>query len=397
MAAPQWTNLIIDRRAAPRRLTDEQFQEWMAGRPIFVSSVMDKEMNPARDAVRAWIHQWGGEPVMWEEIVPRDQRSQYAYLDGVDRSNVFVLLLGSRYGVADDSGASPTHKEGTRAKERGVTRLLFTPADLASSDRDVKVNDWLGSLYNEVSAAKYANPDDLTRQLGQRLRELASAQETPWVKVGPIIVPGSVRQRTSKGETEFVVTAAVKDPTARRALSGLGGWQSRGQVDRLTWGTETFPVDVSDVEIQTTATSEGNVTLTCRLARNRNDNPMHIGLTAGFGRTIGAGEQAVAWARRAILGEEVGRRDATDLLHSMTAPDGPTLPQVLAAHGAREWLAEGLVRLYLIEGLVTKYGGHFERLDVGPAAATTVRVAAVFRLNDFQGSSVVIEDAVPLR
>ena len=55
---------------------------------------------------------------MWEEITPRDEGPQRAYLSGVDRSSVFLLILGSRYGVTDQTGYSPTHQEGNRAAER---------------------------------------------------------------------------------------------------------------------------------------------------------------------------------------------------------------------------------------------------------------------------------------
>lgn len=397
MAAVQWDNLIIDRRAVPKALSDQQFREWMTGRPIFISSVMDDEMNPARAALRGWIYEWGGEPVMWEEITPRDQSAQNAYLTGVERSDVFVLLLGSRYGIADSTGYSPTHKEANRAKERGITRLLFEPAGLAASSRAGMANDWLRSLYSEVSAGKYFDTDDLVGQLERRLREFASAQETPWIRLGSILVSGTVGRRSSQSGTQFFVKSTVREPAVRHKLSELSAWRSRVQMDRLTWGTETYPVEMSESEVQTSITSEGEVTLICRLATNRADSPMHVGLNDANGRSVGAAEQAAIWARRALFGEESRPRDAADLLHSFTAPDGLTLPQVLSKHQAQGWLAEGLVRLYLIEGLIAKYGGHFEHLDVSPSTAASVRVEALFRLNDFGSSPVEIVGSVPLR
>lgn len=58
----------------------------------------------------------------------------------------------------------------------------------------------------------------------------------------------------------------------------------------------------------------------------------------------------------------------------MLEPKGPSLAEVLAREGAQGWLAEVLIRLYLVEGLLTRFGGHFKRLEVGPATSTGVRI-----------------------
>src|SRR4051794_9999206 len=194
MERSTWENLVIERHATPPRLSDEQFSAWMSDRRVFVSSVMDSEMDPDRSVVRDWLRSWDAIPVMWEEITPRDERAAHAYLDGVDRSQLFVLLLGTSYGVSDEEGASPTYREGERAAARGLPRLLLLRADVRDTDRDPKLTRWIRSLYSEVSAAKYADAAELTRALEGRLREIASAQETPWIKLGPIVFPGAVRQ-----------------------------------------------------------------------------------------------------------------------------------------------------------------------------------------------------------
>lgn len=120
-----WSDLIIEAVATPPAVDDVRFREWMSRQRIFVSSVMDDEMRPAREAVRRWSAAWGAAPEMCEELAPRDQHPKRAYLEGVDRSTLYVLLAGTSYGVQDESGFSPTHQEGERAKERGVPRLLM--------------------------------------------------------------------------------------------------------------------------------------------------------------------------------------------------------------------------------------------------------------------------------
>ena len=115
---PNWKDLIIERSAHPLPLVEDRYRAWVTGRQIFVSSLMDQEMTPYHNAVRAHLHAIGASPIMWEEITPRDEGPQRAYLNGVDQSSVFLLILGSRYGVTDQTGYSPTHQEGNQAAER---------------------------------------------------------------------------------------------------------------------------------------------------------------------------------------------------------------------------------------------------------------------------------------
>src|SRR5215204_6587869 len=230
--APQWDDLILDQSAVPTPIDDGQFRAWMSRHRIFVSSLMDGEMTLFRSAVRSWILEWDGHPVMWEEITPQDERPQTAFIDGVNQSDVFVLLLGTRYGIPDASGYSPTHQEANQAKVRGIPRLLFDREGLNPSERAGMLIDWLKSMYVEVSTGKFTDANDLVRRLERRLRELVSQQETTWLKLGPIVVPGTVRQVTSSGDTEFFISARVTDPTIQRALSDLGNYRSDVNPDR---------------------------------------------------------------------------------------------------------------------------------------------------------------------
>ena len=297
--APQWDNLILDRSAVPIPIDDSQFRAWMAGHRIFVSSLMDGEMTPFRTALRSWIHEWDGHPVMWEEINPQDERPQTAFIDGVNQSDVFVLLLGTRYGIPDASGYSPTHQEANRAKARGIPRLLFDLEGPNSSDRDGKLNDWLRSMYVEVSTAKFTDANGLVCKLERRLRELASQQETTWLKLGPIVFPGRVRQVTSSGDTQFIISARATDPEVQRALSDLGTYRTDINPDRLTWGVRSFPVSVENVESNPDSASTSEFVITCRHRPDRADSPMNYSVNG-----IDPSEQAEVWSRRALFGED---------------------------------------------------------------------------------------------
>jgi hypothetical protein len=390
-----WTELIIEPGATPPAIDDQRFREWMSRQRIFVSSVIDKEMLPARDALRSWVRHWGGVPEMWEELAPRDQLPQRAYLEGVDRSTVYVLLAGTSYGVQDQSGFSPTHQEGERAKQRGIPRLLMENSD-TSGARDGYLKRWILSLYNEVSGGQYHTADDLTRALESRLREMASAQATPWIKLGELVFPGRVVRRGGT-QGEIVVTGTVRGGALRRAVANLGHSGGGNRSDRLTWGVETQAVRVVNSEIETAFTTEDQVTITCGFSNQYGGRDSGI-WPVSYGRDGGIDSQVTSWARHMLFGEPVDReRGRYDMVLTMSVPsDVPTLPEVLRQHEAQGWTAEGLTRLYLVEELLSRHGGYFDLLDVGPATAAGVRVQARFFPAGSGQSSVPLSGIVPL-
>lgn len=388
-----WDTLIIERRIAPPLLMNDQFRTWMHGRPLFVSSVMDPEMSPARDAVRSWLKSLQAEAVMWEAITPRDQRAQDAYLDGVDRSDLFVLLVGSSYGVSDESGFSPTHHEGNRAAERGIPRLLFKLAGIADHQRDGQLNRWIRSLYSEVSAGEYANVDDLVHQLEARLREIASTQDTYWIKLGQLVSPGTVQRRTSSGTSIYRIETSVSGGDIRRAVAELGSLGAP-RASRLTWVVTSQSVRVVNVESHSVSSSEDQIVITCESAPDA-ERSAFVALGGVTIDGVPPIDQIPLWVQQAVHGPQDTRRGQDHVL-AMTAPDGPDLAAVLAKYQARGWLAEGLVRLYLVEGLAARFGGGFEQLTVGPATATSVPVRGVFKLDSYEQERTRVDEVVPL-
>lgn len=394
----QWSSLIVERGATPLPLDDMAFRQWMSGRRIFVSSVMNDELRPDREALRTWLTRWGATPVMWEAITPRDQDPKRAYLEGVDSSDALVLLLGSFYGAADASGYSPTHEEANRARDQRIPRLLFERGGIAPSDRSGKLNEWVRELYREVAGAQYRTPDDLCALLEARLREAAAREESMWLKLGPVVFPGHVTQRRTGDQAVYTVSARVRDGAVRRALTGLGTLGSGVRADRLTWTAETQPVTVREVVAETERTSSSTVAITCA-------QPSHYygaGVAAPFvthvgagGRSYGPAEQAEIWAETAMFGAQPPDRRSRgmDMVAYFAAHEGPTLPAILTALKADAWLAEGLVRLFAVEHITTRYG-HVEQLDVGPATATAIRLGVSFR--PANSAPVILAGLVPL-
>jgi hypothetical protein len=389
-----WDEIIAETSARPLPLAEEQFRAWVSRQGVFVSSVMDDEMIPHRNAARAYLRRMSATPLMWEEITPQDKSAQHAYLDGVDQATIFVLMLGRRYGIADASGASPTHKEAIRAASRNIQRLLFTLAGVESRERDVKLNDWLASLYNEISGASFDSSETLVARLDVQLRELAAQGERTWIKLGDLVFPGKVKASfaTSSGG-EFTITARVSAGRVRHALLELGGSFSRRRADRLTWSDHSYPVQVLSVASESEFTAEDAVEIRCRTPQNwYGESGSNIAMMG-----MGSNER---WAEQAFFGKHPNtssRHGSYDFEEMFSEPDAKTLPEVLATINAGGWLAEGLTRLYLVEEIKRRYAGRFQYLDISPATAQGVRVKGSFSVSSSGQELITIEGLVPLQ
>jgi hypothetical protein len=390
--ADHWDNLLIERRVSAEVATDSEFRNWMRDRGIFVSSAMDTEMRPFRERLRDGIRSWGGRAEMWEERTPRDAAPERAYLEGVDRSAVYVLLLGGRYGVADGSGYSATHKECNRAKERNIPRLLFIRAGVAPSERDGRLNDWLGSLYAELSGNTFADAEDLWRLTESRLREMAGEEQQLWVKLGRIVFPGSVEQRRSRDGATAIVTARVTTAAVRTALLHLSMDRS---AERLTWSHYSVQVQVQEVSSSSARAGEDVIQLTCRItADGIAEWPMAV---AGSAAGVGRKDLMSMWARWAFLGEPYEPKGQLDIVFVFTRPESPSLPDVLEKYDAAGWLASGLCRLYMVEEVSRRYGGEFRALELGVPAGRSIAINVRFSsMNWGQEEEVGVEGAIPL-
>jgi|GEM_PF-1677522 len=406
MNPDRWNNLQIERVARPQMLSDERFREWIANRGIFISSRRDTEMIPFRASLRQYLYSIGARPVLWEEITPQDQTSERAYLDGVDQSELFVLLVGRSYGVADSSGYSPIHKEMNQATQSRMPRLLFMLEGVQDAERDGRFNDWLQSLYKQISVASFSTSDSLIYQLDMRLREMAAQSSRFWIKLDNLVFPGTVKTESNlvRGGNRFIVTARVTQGGVRHALMQLSDRFGRS-VKRLTWADQSFLVQVDSVATESEFTSENAVCIECSTPQNTQNSPdrylemMSIG-SGVHGKSLGPADLGAIWADKAIFGiaSDMNDRDLS-FVRSLTQSAESTLPEILQDNAATGWVAEGLARLYIVEELRQRYSGYFEHLEVGAATAQGVRVDGVFVLesSSFPTAKVIpIQGIVPI-
>lgn len=377
MSGPRWGDLILEDRSAPPRVSEDDFNYWLSNTRVFISSTMDDEMSPIRDAVRRWSLERGAIPVMWEELVPRDQDSVTSYLSGVDQSDMFVLLLGHRYGVSDSTGFSPVHIEANRAKEIGIPRLAFQSSSVRDAERDGRLVDWVRSLYAEISIARFDSNDDLRRLIELRLRELAATSTTIWIKLDRFIFPGSIWHGDGDGGRSFRIDAVLRNPVLRREVESIG---RRSSSLRLTWGATSHIVQDVRSETMSTSRSSDSIRLTGSFVSLWNEPRAFMpgGMTIMQGsRAFTPADQAEIWLRAEIIGIVLDASES-NLSRPTTLYDLPPLAEIAMGTAAQGWSLEGLVGLYVTEALMHEWGGHIDRLDVGPAVANGIPVRVDF-------------------
>ena len=99
------------------QLPDSEVRAWANQQRVFISSVM-AGMETVRSAVAEAIQQLGAEPVWFENFGGRDDNPESAYLNEVAASDVYLGILGERYGTPLPSGYSATHAEYREAIRR---------------------------------------------------------------------------------------------------------------------------------------------------------------------------------------------------------------------------------------------------------------------------------------
>ena len=97
---------------------------------IFVSSVQ-KEFSTLRHDLKAFLlgdaflRRFVAEVFLFEELPASDQRADQIYLAEVERSDIYLGILGYDYGSEDADGISPTEREYLHATQHRKERLIY--------------------------------------------------------------------------------------------------------------------------------------------------------------------------------------------------------------------------------------------------------------------------------
>src|SRR6266545_4598613 len=140
----------------------------------FLSSVR-RGLEEERDNLPALIRAVGHECMRFEDYTAQPVPSREACLRGVDQADVYLLLLGGRYGEPlFDSGLSPTEEEFTRARQRGIPILVFVKQGVEVEPRQQAFIDRVQEYTGGRFRAGFTSAADLQPKVASALAGLAA-------------------------------------------------------------------------------------------------------------------------------------------------------------------------------------------------------------------------------
>lgn len=123
------------------------------------------------------------DPFVFEETPACDMNAQQVYLDEVDACDLYVGILGERYGNEVRPGVSATECEYDRATELGKCRLIFV---LDTTGRDDLEASFVAKIERTVTRKSFSGYDDLkTAVYGALVRHLEACG---YVRMSPFDV-----------------------------------------------------------------------------------------------------------------------------------------------------------------------------------------------------------------
>ncbi|KJL30224.1 DUF4062 domain-containing protein [Microbacterium oxydans] len=249
--------LLIDQRSASLTASDQDLPVWGRGRRVFVSSLIG-DMRAERAAVREAIERLGAMPVMFEDdLGAQDISAEQAYLRGVRSSEIYIGLFGPRYGVRMPDGDSATHAELREAETNGLRLCLFVNGE-TSGEMDRAQRDLIDGARNLYTTSPWSDPDDLGQRVERRLREIASEELAPWVRVGRTVF--RAKELSTDGQS-ISISADVLSSAVHTELVGMR--DARASVT-FTSPSEARQAQVAALSTRTVSTArhEENLTLT---------------------------------------------------------------------------------------------------------------------------------------
>lgn len=143
---------------------------------VFISSVTYALKDERNSLARILSVVPPYEPLRFEDFVSQDRSSRDACLAGVDAADVYVLLLGPRYGEPlPDSGFAPTEEEFTAAIRQGKPVLVFTkitsePDEPRQAEFKRKVEHYINGRFRK----SFSDPESLNVATLAALRDITT-------------------------------------------------------------------------------------------------------------------------------------------------------------------------------------------------------------------------------
>ena len=156
---------------------------------VYISSTV-VDLKAERQAVIDWLIAANHQPV--HSYRPDSETVRDSCLDDIDRCDLYVLILGHRYGFIPQENnpdqLSITHLEFRRAKQSGIPRLALLRtsvpdihlSDLLDPSKSKRVIDFAAEVRREVRPAEFADIAGLFQGLSTGVQsELAKISDAP--------------------------------------------------------------------------------------------------------------------------------------------------------------------------------------------------------------------------
>jgi len=135
---------------------------------LFISSVQ-KEFSLERRAIAEYLREdplLGSffEPFLFEEVPATTASPDLVYLEEVQRSHIYIAILGGEYGFEDVDGISPTEREYTKAKEADIPRWVYIKGGI-DTPRHPKQDAFIRLVGEDVSRKRWNDLQSLKREI----------------------------------------------------------------------------------------------------------------------------------------------------------------------------------------------------------------------------------------
>lgn len=198
---------------------------------VFISSVR-RGLEEERDALPGLISAIGHTPVRFEDFSAQTVPSREACLEGVNSSDVYLLLVGPNYGhVFEDTGQSATHDEWMAATAAGIPRVVYRKSgvelDVDQAAFAAMIEDYGAGVFRD----SFRSTAELQIKVAGKIREFAEFSGP--LSFTPITEPPVIQWRSqfalpaqgqqfSQAMLEVHVLPSPAVPLSARALAEVG-------------------------------------------------------------------------------------------------------------------------------------------------------------------------------
>ncbi len=142
---------------------------------VFVSSVI-QGFGDERGTAESAVKSLGLLPVMAEDFGAQPFSPRLACLQGVKNSDLFLAILGSRYGEQTNSGRSPCEEEFDEARQTGLPIFIFI-MNCRREDKQEAFKDRITGYESGYFVHFFDSADRLFRQIVESLSQYGSTTD----------------------------------------------------------------------------------------------------------------------------------------------------------------------------------------------------------------------------